>query len=165
MSSQTAMSSRTLAPPTPASESSQLPDNVNIMQPRMQQLGAIMHLMMHSPLHRAYRLQDIEERFIPSLLHNQFRYYEINGTPIGFVNWAWLTDDLEAKYTTGQYELALDEWVGGSHLWFPEFIAPFGHARTIVRDFRSNIFEKVTPAKALRISSAGELTGISKYRL
>lgn len=159
------MSSQTLTPATATSENIQLPNSSDIMQQRMQQLGAIMHLMMHSPLHRAYRLQDIEERFIPSLLHNQFRYYEINGTPIGFVNWAWLTDDLEAEYTTGQYELALDEWVGGSHLWFPEFIAPFGHARAIVRDLRSNIFEKGTPAKALRVSATGELTGISKYRL
>ena len=159
------MSSQTLTPATATSENTQLPNSSDIMQQRMQQLGAIMHLMMQSPLHRAYRLQDIEERFIPSLLHNQFRYYEINGTPIGFVNWVWLTDDLEAKYTTGQYELALDEWVGGSHLWFPEFIAPFGHARAIVRDLRSNIFEKGTPAKALRVSATGELTGISKYRL
>ena len=65
----------------------------------------------------------------PSLLHNQFRYYEIDGTPIGFVNWAWLDEETEEKYKTGDYELALDEWVGGSSLWFPEFVAPYGHAR------------------------------------
>ena len=142
-----------------------LADSHHVMQQRMQQLGSILHLMMHSPLHRAYQIKDLEERFIPSLLHNQFRYYEINGTPIGFVNWAWLTDELETEYSTGQHELILDEWVGGTHLWFPEFIAPFGHARAIVRDLRNNIFEKGTPATALRISATGELAGVSKYRL
>ena len=135
------------------------------MRQRLQMLGSIVCLMQNSPLHRQYSIADLEERFIPSLLHNQFRYYEINGTPIGFVNWAWLDEETEEKYTTGEYELTLDEWVGGSSLWFPEFVAPYGHARKMVADLRTNVHKKGTPAKALRISQEGELMGIAKYRL
>lgn len=137
----------------------------DVMRQRMQLLGSLLHLAMYSPLHHQYTLKDIEERFIPSLLHNQFRYYEIDGSPIGFVNWAWLTDETEQTYATGSYELSLDEWNGGTHLWFPEFIAPFGHTRAIVKDLRQQVFQKGTPAKALRISSDGALKGISTYRL
>ncbi|MEM6452347.1 MAG: toxin-activating lysine-acyltransferase [Cyanobacteria bacterium P01_D01_bin.105] len=135
------------------------------MQQRLKMLGSIVCLMQYSPLHRQYSIADLEECFIPSLLHNQFRYYEINGAPIGFVNWAWLNEESEEKFQTGDYELALDEWVGGSSLWFPEFVAPFGHARKIVADLRTNVHKKGTPAKALRILPEGKLKGIAKYRL
>lgn len=127
-------------------------------------LGSIMHLMMHSPLHRRYTIHDLAERFIPSLLHNQFRYYEINGAPIGFVNWAWLDDKTEKKFSTGHYELKLDDWRSGSNLWFPEFIAPFGHTRQMVNDLRTNVLPKGTPAKALRSFSDGKFC-VSHYRV
>lgn len=134
-------------------------------QQRLQMIGSITHLMMSSPLHRKYNISDIAERFVPALIHNQFRYYEINGSPIGFVNWAWLTDELEQKFMTGQYVLNLDEWQGGSNLWFPEFIAPFGHARLIVKDLRTNILPKGTPAKSFRIRPDGSLKSISHWRI
>ena len=134
-------------------------------QQRLQMIGSITHLMMSSTLHRKYNISDIAERFVPALIHNQFRYYEINGSPIGFVNWAWLTDELEQKFMTGQYVLNLDEWQGGSNLWFPEFIAPFGHARLIVKDLRTNILPKGTPAKSFRIRPDGSLKSISHWRI
>ena len=137
----------------------------DIMSQRLQMLGSIVCLMQNSPLHRRYSIAQLEECFIPSLLHNQFRYYEIDGVPVGFVNWAWLNDETEKKYVTGKYELALDEWVGGDSLWFPEFVAPYGHARKMVADLRTNVHEKGTPAKALRVSPDGGLMGIAKYRL
>ena len=143
----------------------QLPDARTIMHQRLKMLGSIVLLMQNSPLHRQYTIAELEERFIPSLLHNQFRYYEINGAPVGFLSWAWLDEDTETKFSTGKYELSLDEWKSGESLWFPEFIAPFGHARMMVKDIRTNVFKKGTPAKALRISPEGELTGIAKYRL
>jgi len=135
------------------------------MQQRLKMLGSLVCLMQNSELHRNYTIAELEERFIPSLLHNQFRYYEIDGIPIGFVNWAWLDEETEEKYKTGDYELALDEWVGGSSLWFPELVAPYGHARKMVADLRTNVHKKGTPAQALRISPEGELMGIASYRL
>jgi cytolysin-activating lysine-acyltransferase len=126
----------------------------------LQMIGSIIHLMLSSPLHRKYKISSIAERFVPSLIHNQFRYYEIDGNPIGFVNWAWLTDEVEPKFLTGKYVLQVDEWKGGNNLWFPEFIAPFGHARLIIKDLRSNIFPKGTPAKSLKINPDGTLKSI-----
>lgn len=121
--------------------------------------------MISSPLHRKYQISDIAERFIPSLIHNQFRFYEIEGTPIGFVNWAWLSDEVEQKFITGKYILNVDEWLGGNNLWFPEFIAPFGHARFIVKDLRNNILPKGTPAKSFKIRPDGSLRSISYWKV
>ncbi|MBW4604999.1 MAG: toxin-activating lysine-acyltransferase [Calothrix sp. FI2-JRJ7] len=133
------------------------------VQQRLNMIGSITHLMMSSPLHRKYNVADIAERFVPALIHNQFRYYEINGSPIGFVNWAWLSDEAEQKFMTGKYVLNLDEWLGGNNLWFPEFIAPFGHARLIVKDLRTNILPKGTLAKSLKIRPDGSLRSISYW--
>ncbi len=135
------------------------------VQKRLQMIGSITHLMMSSALHRSYNISDIAERFVPSLIHNQFRYYEINGSPIGFVNWAWLTDEIEQQYRSGQYVLNLDEWQGGNNLWFPEFIAPFGHARFIVKDLRTNILPKGTLAKSFRIRPDGSFRCIAHWKI
>ena len=132
-------------------------------QQPLQMIGSITHLMVSSQLHRKYKISSIAERFVPSLIHNQFRYYEIDGNPIGFVNWAWLTDEVEQKFLKGKYVLRLDEWKGGNNLWFPEFIAPFGHARLIIKDLRSNIFPKGTPAKSLKINPDGTLKSIYRW--
>ncbi|EDX84677.1 RTX toxin acyltransferase family [Synechococcus sp. PCC 7335] len=142
-----------------------LPNSIIDVQNRIHLLGSLLHLAMHSPLHRRYTLNELEEQFVASLIHGQFRYYEVAGSPVGFVNWAWLTDELAEKYSTGEYTIALNEWQGGSQLWFPEFIAPFGHTNAIVRDLRTHVFEKGTPAKALRISPEGDFKGVSQYRL
>lgn len=133
-------------------------------QQRLQLIGSITHLMISSPLHRKYRIASIPERFIPSLIHNQFRYYEIDGNPIGFVNWAWLSDEVEEKFMTTKYVLNLDEWQGGNNLWFPEFIAPFGHARLIIQDLRRNIFPKGTPAKSFKINPDGSFKSIYHWK-
>ncbi|MDJ0511434.1 MAG: toxin-activating lysine-acyltransferase [Crocosphaera sp.] len=135
------------------------------LQQRLRLMGCIIHLMINSPLHRQYQIMSLAERFIPSLIHNQFRYYEIKGNPIGFVNWAWLTDEVEKKFITGQYVLPFEEWQGGPNLWFPEFLAPFGHARFIVKDLRSHILPKGTPAKSLRVRADGTLRGVSHWKV
>lgn len=135
------------------------------VQQRLQLLGSITWLMMQSPLHKSYTLRELESRILPSLMHDQFRYYQMDGQPVGFLNWAWLSADIEAQYQTGEYQLLFPEWKGGDRLWYPEFIAPFGHARHIVKDIRKNIFTKGTPAKALRVDSEGNLRSIAKYIL
>lgn len=153
-------------PQSPITSAADLPQATPAeVQQRLQLLGSITWLMMQSPLHKSYTLRELESRILPSLMHDQFRYYQIDGQPVGFLNWAWLSEDIEAQYQTGEYQLLFPEWKGGDRLWYPEFIAPFGHARHIVKDIRKNIFTKGTPAKALRVDAEGNLRSIAKYIL
>lgn len=153
-------------PQSPITSSADLPQATpEAVQQRLQLLGSITWLMMQSPLHKSYTLRELESRILPSLMHDQFRYYQMDGQPVGFLNWAWLSADIEAQYQTGEYQLLFPEWKGGDRLWYPEFIAPFGHARHIVKDIRKNIFTKGTPAKALRVDAEGNLRSIAKYTL
>lgn len=130
-----------------------------------QLLGALSWLMLNSPLHRLYTLENLERRILPGVFHNQYRFYRQGDRPVGFVNWAWLTADCDRQFSTGTYELNHQDWVAGDRLWFPELIAPFGHARAIVRDLRTNVLPKGTPAKALRINPDGSLRSVARYRI
>lgn len=148
-----------------ASEAIQVLDSqlVQRLQERQKLLGAVTWLMMNSPLHRQYTVQELSERVLPSILHNQFRIYEQDNRPIGFVNWAWLTDEVEEKYQTAEYELGFMEWTGGQNLWFPEFIAPFGHTKYIFRDLRKNFFPTQI-VKGFKVNADGQLRGIVHYK-
>ncbi len=66
----------------------------SIIKERLQLLGSLVFLMQHSSLHRRYQIYHIEQLCIHSIMHNQFRYYEKDGIPIGFVNWAFLIVNL-----------------------------------------------------------------------
>jgi cytolysin-activating lysine-acyltransferase len=133
------------------------------LKERQRILGAVTWLMMNSELHRKYTIQDISERIIPSVIQGQFRLYEQNERPIGFVNWAFLSYKVEQKYSTASYALEFSEWASGDQLWIPEFIVPFGHTKYIFQDLRRNLFPTQT-AKGFKINSDGTLRGLVHYK-
>lgn len=103
-------------------------------------LGGVLWLCRFSSLHMNYPVGLLLERVAPSIELNQYRYYEDDdGTPIGFCNWALLSDELLAEALKGEDNLKPADWRSGSNLFFPEFIAPFGHCMRLVRDLRRNI--------------------------
>lgn len=103
--------------------------------------GGVMLLTRHSPLHLLYSVAEWQQRIVTSLLLNQFRYYETkNGKPIAFCNWALLSDKNLKELISGQRDINPDDWQSGDNLFFPEMIAPYGHARLISTDLRRNIF-------------------------
>jgi len=127
-------------------------------------LGSINQLMLHSPLHRDYSIALAERKFLPSLLNSQFRYYEQGGQPIGFANWAWLTDETEEKIQQENYLLDQTDWGDGKNLWFPELIAPFGHLRSILKDLQQNVFPEESMAKAIRAKQGSARRHIAIFR-
>ena len=67
---------------------------------------------------------------------DQFRIYRRGSRPVGLVTWAWLSPEAEAAHLAGERPIAAEEWRGGDRLWYPDFVAPFGDLREIVRDAR-----------------------------
>lgn len=130
---------------------------------KFQILGEVTSLMMASSLHENYRIRDVNNNIIPALQLNQFRIYKIGNKPIGFVSWAYLSDDIENKFTSEPIFLELEDWHSGDNLFFMDFMAPFGHARQIIQDLRDNIFQNYQIAKALRFKEIGNLKKVAKY--
>ncbi len=127
----------------------------------MQLIGEVTYLLLASKLHSEYQINDVGAVFLPPIHLNQFRIYRSKGRPLGLVTWARLTDEVEAKYLSGEYNLQPKDWNSGTQLWCIDFVAPFGHAKEILKDLRTNIFPNEV-GKAVRIDKAGRPRGIMK---
>lgn len=126
-------------------------------------IGQIASLMLSSEVHRKYLIDDIGAMFLPAIHLNQFRIYRNKqGDPIGIVTWAYLSKENSIKYRKGQKILKLEDWNSGKNGWIIDFIAPFGHAKQIIKDLKNNIFPD-KQGKALRITKNGKIKGIWKF--
>ena len=136
---------------------------LNRMTPHKRALliGEIVTLMLHSPLHRMYRINDIGSVFLPPIHLDQFRIYRMNGRVVGLVTWAWLTELVEQNYLTGKYHLRPKDWNGGTRGWIVDFISPLGHTREIIRDLRQNVFPGKV-GRSVRVAGDGKFKGIRR---
>ena len=131
-------------------------------QERYNLIGQIATLMLASEVHKKYLIDDIGAMFLPAIHLNQFRIYRNkDGDPIGIITWAFLSKEIEEKYQKGERNLKLEYWKSGDNGWIIDFIAPFGHAKQIIKDLRNNIFPD-KQGKALRITKDGKIKGIWK---
>lgn len=120
---------------------------------KMLLLGEAAFLFLQSPPHLHYRMHQFAAHSLVPLRLNQFRIYRGPKGPVGFVAWAWLDDARSARYADGDTALAANDWRCGPHLWFVEFLAPFGHARRMVDDLRGGLFRReVARARRVRAS-------------
>jgi cytolysin-activating lysine-acyltransferase len=103
-------------------------------------IGEIVGLFLASPLHRRLYLKEVGANILPPLNLNQFRVYRKGAQCVGYVSWAYLTEEIEARYRTGNYGLLPEDWNAGDRRWFIDFVAPFGHTKMMVRELRTKIF-------------------------
>ncbi|MGT3243856.1 toxin-activating lysine-acyltransferase [Yersinia enterocolitica] len=103
-------------------------------------IGGVMLLTQRSPLHGAYFVSEWFQQIYPAIILNQFRYYEDErGNPLAFCNWAFLSEKNMNEILSGERDIRKEDWQSGSNMFFPEMIAPYGHAKMMVNDLRRNI--------------------------
>ena len=109
---------------------------------RLAQLeGEVLHLFRASERHRDATIDEFSAAVLPAVHFNQFRiYHDGVGRPIGWISWACFTDEEARGYMAGDFDFQIDTWIGGPHIWFIDFIAPFGHALKIAEDLKRNVF-------------------------
>lgn len=99
-------------------------------------LGAVTLLCSHSPVHREYTAAMIQHLFIPPILLKQYLLYENSQGPLAFCSWSFLSDKKLYQVQHEQYVISPNDWQSGSQLFFPDFLAPFGHCKRVVKDLR-----------------------------
>lgn len=129
------------------------------LETRMKLMGEVTSLLLSSSLHRKYLINDIASIFMPAIHLNQFKIYKVNKVPVGIITWGYFSDEIERKFIDGQYPVKLADWKSGKNGWVMDFIAPFGHASGILKDFRNNIFPHES-GKILRIDKNGNRKGV-----
>ena len=121
-----------------------------------QLVGDITLLLTDSNIHRNFPLADVRDLILPPVHLNQFRIYHTQeGKPVGLVVWGNFSQTVLDRYLSGDVALSLDEWNSGNLLVFTDFIAPYGHALSIVKDLRTRVFPTAS-AYALRFKKIGE---------
>jgi cytolysin-activating lysine-acyltransferase len=109
--------------------------------------GQIVWLLMSSPLHRQTFLADLERTILPALMCQQYRIFKHRQVPVGFVTWAYVNDEIDARFLAGKPVLKPEEWRSGDRIWVVDLVAPFGGAESILR----HMSEQALATEAFRL--------------
>ena len=92
-------------------------------------------LFNQSQEHSGYCIWEFNNYFIYPLLHGKVRLFYEDNKPIGLVTWCFLSEERSQQFADEEIVLEEDDYLAneGDQLWGVEFIAPYGHARTIMR--------------------------------
>lgn len=95
-------------------------------------LGAAVWLWMHSARHRTLSLQALQGMLLPVIRAGQYVLAIEAGRPVCYMAWAWFDAEAEARYLA-EPERLFDpsEWSCGDRFWVIDWVAPFGHSRSL----------------------------------
>ena len=114
----------------------------------------ILSLMSRSDVHKTWTVEDIGRLIIPAIIHNKIRFFVVNGKTVGFVTFAFLSEEAEEGYVNKTRKLQPSDFKGEEGtLWFIDFIAPFGHVRPFIQELRKEFRPKYKIAKIKRATT------------
>ena len=116
-------------------------------------LYRVIHLYRQFPRYDKMKYQDLVNAITPSINLDQYQLHRVNGQNVGFINWAFLSDEVEKRFTTTG-KLKANEWKSGNNIWHIETVAK-SHLREIMnwtKEYFRNLLEVDQPLKWLRIA-------------
>jgi cytolysin-activating lysine-acyltransferase len=103
-------------------------------------LGAVSWLMMQQNSTRHTLLSELEWRVMPALILDQAKLFMRESTPVAYVSWARLTEDVAKRYQQAPHHLSASDWKSGDQIWIVDLCAPFGGMQEVMKDLRESIF-------------------------
>lgn len=96
-------------------------------------------LFSQSEGHRHYTVAEFISYLVYPVLNQKIRIFYEDGKPVALVTWCFLPTDKAEAFLNDDYILTEDDYVAneGDQLWGIEFIAPFGNARSVMREMQS----------------------------
>lgn len=131
-----------------------------------QQLGLAVMLMLQDKVYSEMQVLCLKVWTEQAILHNQIRFFfnEL-GSPVGYVAWAYLTDEVERKFAEGGVSpLHPSEWNEGDRLWIMDFCSPRGHTADIVRLLKNSLLHETREVKWIREKKSSEGTRQRLYQ-
>ncbi|WP_411877749.1 toxin-activating lysine-acyltransferase [Polaromonas sp. YR568] len=127
-------------------------------------LGKLAWLWMNSPLHRDWPVELLSRFALPPIELGQYLLLEREGMPIAYCSWAHLDSRAEADYMLNASNIALADWKGGDHLWFVDWVAPFGKADS--RELKNRLADKfpTSVARAIRVKRGSRTGRVMEFR-
>ena len=129
------------------------------------QLGAVAELMMISKHYQYFRIATLRAWIAPAIRTGQIKiYYAPDGTPVGYVTWAWLSDEAEARLINDPKVLLYpSEWTDGEALWILGFMALPGIERMLMSHIRATLFTDQNTVKAVRLGRDGVMRKVATW--
>lgn len=128
-------------------------------------LGKVVSLMGHSSLHKGWPTHLVRQYVDPALRLGQYLILEnIDGAPLAYVSWAFLTIEAEGRYLENPHALGDLDWAGGSRAWLTNFISPFHSKFTLelINRLKRDLFPKEA-ARALRVKPSSNVSRVTHY--
>jgi len=119
-------------------------------------LGHVAWLFTHAPNYRYMFVSDLERVILPAIVAKQFKLYRKERIPVGFVSWAYLSEEAEQRFIEDPTRLRPEDWKSGDRLWCIDLVSPFGGFGSIAQDLKENVFPD-KQGKALRRNPDGSI--------
>lgn len=127
-------------------------------------LGKLAWLWMNSPLHCEWPVELLSRFALPPIELGQYLLLEREGMPIAYCSWAHLDSRAEADYMLDASNIALADWKGGDHLWFVDWVAPFGKADSLALKNRLEQMFPTSVARAIRVKRGSRTGRVMEFR-
>jgi len=108
---------------------------------RIEVLGMISWLWIHSPLHQDWPVALMDINVLPAIAHRQFLIIRNKkGLPIHYTSWAFFDEKRERQYLQNTNSIGFNDWNCGDRMWFIDWIAPHGGSRSFIDKLRRDFF-------------------------
>jgi cytolysin-activating lysine-acyltransferase len=127
-------------------------------------LGKLAWLWMNSPLHHGWEVDLLSNFALPPIELGQYLLLERDGLPVAYCSWAHLDSRAEAAYMLDASHIALADWNGGDHLWFVDWVAPFGKADSF--ELKNRLADRfpTSVARAIRVKQGSRTGRVMEFR-
>jgi cytolysin-activating lysine-acyltransferase len=115
-------------------------------------LGPALWLYSRDQYRRFTFLADIDWRLMPPLVLDQCRIYSREGLPWSFVTWAFVSDDVHARFMHQAPIIAPHEWKAGTNVWLVDVVAPYGDGELVAKE----ALKAIAPGKVAHAWIANE---------
>lgn len=114
----------------------------------------------------AFSLSSLKYWVVPAIQLSQIKVlFDPSGTPVAFLTWAFLSDDLASRMSTDELlALHFSEWNEGLHLWIIDFVAMPGHGFAAARWVMRHMFPEHLVASGFRAPRAARVGRTMTFR-
>ena len=119
-------------------------------------LARFIVLSGYSDIHRKFNIGDMHRLYLPPIALGQYRLWEADTKPLGFMPWAFFSKEVEEGYLSGERQITPNDWNSGHIPYVIDFVGPFGSVSKMVREARQHLRNEYGPKMFFR--------GWRKYR-
>lgn len=90
----------------------------DLVRKKYEELGCVVSLMLSKSMLSNRDLVRLNAWILPAIELRQIKvFFDAGGKPVGFVTWAFLSDDVSRTVASGGFISHLSEWNEGRDLW------------------------------------------------